>query len=93
VPVPLVVARVDGGGVDRRHAVLPFDSERRYIASTSEPSIDDACRVTYFKGAPEVLLAHVDPAQADAARTVLDAWDRRARAADDRRRDRGTLRG
>ncbi|HEX6359263.1 HAD-IC family P-type ATPase [Actinophytocola sp.] len=50
-------------------AVLPFDSERRYMASTPEPNA-----VTYFKGAPEVLLAHVDPADAEAARIVLDAY-------------------
>ncbi len=60
-----------------RRAVLPFDSERKYMASAPEPSTDGACRVTYFKGAPEVLLAHVDPAEADAARTVLDAVRRR----------------
>ncbi|TQM36927.1 cation-translocating P-type ATPase [Pseudonocardia cypriaca] len=53
------------------HAVLPFDSERKYMASTPGPSTDG---VTYFKGAPEVLLAHVDAAEADAARTVLDAY-------------------
>ena len=57
-----------------RRAVLPFDSERRYMASTPEPSTDGAWLVTFFKGAPEVLLAHVDPTEADAARTVLDAY-------------------
>jgi magnesium-transporting ATPase (P-type) len=53
------------------HAVLPFDSERKYMASAPEPSTDG---VTYFKGAPEVLLAHVDPTEAAAAHTVLDAY-------------------
>ncbi len=57
-----------------RRAVLPFDSERKYMASVPGTGIDGAYRVTYFKGAPEILLAHVDPAEADAARTVLDAY-------------------
>jgi len=48
--------------------VLPFDSERKYMASAPEGP------VTYFKGAPEVLLPHVDPVDADAARTILDAY-------------------
>jgi magnesium-transporting ATPase (P-type) len=52
-----------------RRAVLPFDSERRYVASTPEPGT-----VTYYKGAPEILLAHVAPADAAAARTALDAY-------------------
>ncbi|QYN34105.1 HAD-IC family P-type ATPase [Pseudonocardia sp. DSM 110487] len=53
------------------HAVLPFDSERKYMASAPEPGTDG---FTYFKGAPEVLLAHVDPTDADAAHAVLDAY-------------------
>jgi magnesium-transporting ATPase (P-type) len=60
-------------GLFRNHpprALLPFDSERKYMASTP----DDTDPVTYFKGAPEVLLAHVAPAEADAARTVLDTY-------------------
>lgn len=50
-------------------AVLPFDSARRYMASSPRPGPGGP--VTYLKGAPEALLAHVDPAVAAAARTVL----------------------
>lgn len=50
------------------HAVLPFDSERKYMASAPEG------QVTYFKGAPEILLPHVAPADANAAHTVLDTY-------------------
>jgi magnesium-transporting ATPase (P-type) len=50
-------------------AMLPFDPEHKYMASTPAHS-----QVTYFKGAPEVLLPHVDPTDADAARRVLDAY-------------------
>jgi magnesium-transporting ATPase (P-type) len=57
-----------------RSAVLPFDSERRYMASAPEPSTHGGRLVTYFKGAPEVLLAHVDVTDAEAARAVLDAY-------------------
>jgi magnesium-transporting ATPase (P-type) len=57
-----------------RRAVLPFDSERKYMASAAEASAGDTLAVTYFKGAPEVLLEHVDPADAAAARVVLDAY-------------------
>ncbi|TWF79548.1 P-type E1-E2 ATPase [Pseudonocardia hierapolitana] len=74
----LLVA-AERGGVEldelfRNHpprAVLPFDSGRKYMASAPAWSADG---VTYFKGAPEVLLAHVDPVEADVARTVLDAY-------------------
>jgi magnesium-transporting ATPase (P-type) len=48
-----------------RRAVLPFDSARQYMASSPGSS------VTYVKGAPEVLLAHVGPADAVAAHAVL----------------------
>jgi magnesium-transporting ATPase (P-type) len=73
----LLVA-AERGGVDLaelfrdhpRRAVLPFDAERGYMASSPQ----GARRVTYFKGAPEVLLAHVNPAEADAAHAVLDAY-------------------
>jgi len=66
------------GGVDlaalfRDHPprfVLPFDSKRGYMAST--PAAERP--VTYLKGAPEVLLAHVDPDVSGAARTVLDRY-------------------
>jgi magnesium-transporting ATPase (P-type) len=49
-------------------ALLPFDAQRRYMAAvpTAGPP------TTVFKGAPEVLLPHVAPADAIAARAVLD---------------------
>jgi magnesium-transporting ATPase (P-type) len=49
--------------------VLPFDSARQYMAST--PAIAEGEPVTYLKGAPEVLLAHVEPEVAAAAQAVL----------------------
>jgi magnesium-transporting ATPase (P-type) len=54
--------------------VLPFDSTRRYMASSPAPVRDDDGPVTYVKGAPEALLAHVDPAVAAAAHAVLDRY-------------------
>ncbi len=54
-------------------AVLPFDSVRQYMAS-APVSADGATGPTYLKGAPEVLLGHVDPYVAAAAHTVLDRY-------------------
>ena len=54
------------------HAVLPFDSVRQYMASA--PVSDGATGLTYLKGAPEVLLGHVDPDVAAAAHAVLDRY-------------------
>jgi len=54
-------------------AVLPFDSARRYMAS-APVSADGSAGLTYLKGAPEVLLGHIDPAVAVAARAVLDRY-------------------
>jgi magnesium-transporting ATPase (P-type) len=55
-----------------RHALLPFDCAARYMASAPAP--DDGPFVSYVKGAPEVLLAHVDSATAVAAHAVLDRY-------------------
>jgi magnesium-transporting ATPase (P-type) len=51
-------------------ALLPFDAQRRYMAVVAavEPP------VTVLKGAPEVLLPHVAPLDATAARGVLDRF-------------------
>jgi len=54
-------------------AVLPFDSARRYMAS-APVSADGSAGLTYLKGAPEVLLGHIDPDVAVAARAVLDRY-------------------
>jgi magnesium-transporting ATPase (P-type) len=51
-------------------ALLPFDAQRRYMAVV--PSADPP--TTVLKGAPEVLLPHVAPADATAARGVLDRF-------------------
>jgi magnesium-transporting ATPase (P-type) len=55
-------------------AVLPFDSQRQYMASSPKSRDDGDGPVTYLKGAPEVLLAHVDPAVAGAAHAVLSRY-------------------
>ncbi|GAA0922348.1 HAD-IC family P-type ATPase [Pseudonocardia zijingensis] len=76
----LLVA-AERGGIDlqalfrdrRPLAVLPFDSQRQYMASTPAP-VGEEQVVTYLKGAPEVLLTHVDPAAAAAAHTAFDAY-------------------
>ena len=49
--------------------VLPFDSARQHMASA--PVACDGEPVTYLKGAPEVLLAHIEPEVAATARAVL----------------------
>lgn len=51
-------------------AVLPFDPQRRYmaVAPAAHPP------TTYFKGAPEVLLPHVESSVAAAAQRVLDRF-------------------
>ncbi len=74
-------AGVDLADLFGRHpprAVLPFDSARQYMASSpaAEPGSapPDGPDVTYVKGAPEVLLAHVDPGVAAAAYAVLDRY-------------------
>jgi magnesium-transporting ATPase (P-type) len=51
-------------------AVVPFDSQRQFMASTPLTGPADQV-VTYLKGAPEVLLARVDAAAAAAAHLVL----------------------
>jgi magnesium-transporting ATPase (P-type) len=76
----LLVA-AERGGVDldalfrsrRPQAVLPFDSQRQYMASAPEPNADGRT-ATYLKGAPEVLLAHVAADVATAAHAVLDRY-------------------
>jgi magnesium-transporting ATPase (P-type) len=55
-------------------AVLPFDSTRRYMASSPASTADGDPAVTYLKGAPEVLLAHVEPRVAAAAHAVVDRF-------------------
>jgi magnesium-transporting ATPase (P-type) len=55
-------------------AVLPFDSARQYMASAPMPGTEEKAGVTYLKGAPEVLLAHIEPVLAEAAHTVLDRY-------------------
>jgi magnesium-transporting ATPase (P-type) len=54
--------------------VLPFDSARRYMASSPRPGRDGAGAVTYVKGAPEALLPHVDPVVAAHAEAVLGRY-------------------
>ncbi len=51
-------------------ALLPFDAQRRYMAVV--PAAGPA--TTVVKGAPEVVLPHVAPADAAAARRVLDRF-------------------
>jgi magnesium-transporting ATPase (P-type) len=51
-------------------ALLPFDAQRRYMAVV--PAADPP--TTVLKGAPEVLLPHVAPADAVAARHALDRF-------------------
>ncbi|MGH4008324.1 MAG: cation-translocating P-type ATPase [Pseudonocardiaceae bacterium] len=76
----LVAAERGGLALDelfRSHpcqAVLPFDSQRQYMASSPRPKHDGDRPVTYLKGAPEVLLAHVDPTVASAAHAALDRY-------------------
>ena len=52
--------------------VLPFDSARQYMASA--PVMGEGEPLTYLKGAPEVLLAHVEPEVAAAAQAVLAGY-------------------
>jgi magnesium-transporting ATPase (P-type) len=69
-------AGLDLGGLFDRYpprAVLPFDSGRGYMVS-APCAAPDGGPVSYLKGAPEVLLPHVDPAAAAAARDVLDRY-------------------
>ncbi len=69
-------AGIDLADLFDRHppgAVLPFDSARQYMAS-APVSADGATGPTYLKGAPEVLLGHVDPPVAVAAHAVLDRY-------------------
>ena len=68
-------AGVDLADLFGRHpprAVMPFDSARRYMVSA--PASDGGAAVSYLKGAPEVMLAHVDAAVATAAHAVLDRY-------------------
>lgn len=51
-------------------ALLPFDAQRRYMAVV--PAADPP--TTVLKGAPEVLLPHVAPVEAAAARSALDRF-------------------
>ena len=51
-----------------RRDVLPFDSARQYMASSP------GYAVTYVKGAPEVLLGHVEPTVVAPAHAVLDRF-------------------
>jgi magnesium-transporting ATPase (P-type) len=55
-------------------AVLPFDSARQYMASAPVSEPGGGAGVTYLKGAPEVLLAHVEPGVAAAGQAVLDRY-------------------
>jgi soluble P-type ATPase len=69
-------AGIDLADLFDRHppgVVLPFDSARQYMAS-APVSADEAAGPTYLKGAPEVLLGHVDPNVAAAAHAVLDGY-------------------
>jgi len=54
----------------QRSRLLPFDSERQYMA-TAHPAQGGDTAVTYLKGAPEVLLAHVSQEDATSAREAL----------------------
>ncbi len=55
----------------RRVDLLPFDSDRKYMAGVFETPDDVAQPMTYVKGAPEVVLRHVPPAVAEEARRAL----------------------
>ena len=83
--------RIDLADLFDRHppgAVMPFDSARQYMAS-APVSADGTIGPTYLKGAPEVLLGHVDPHVATAAHAVLDRYAAaRAARARGRRADR-----
>ncbi len=70
-------AGVDLTDLFRRHppdAVLPFDSARQYMASRPASAPNGGTATTCLKGAPEVLLAHVDPHVAAAAHAVLERF-------------------
>lgn len=75
----LLVAAERGGlslvelAARRRVQLLPFDSERQYMASAHSADRERAA-VTYLKGAPEVLLAHLSPNDAGPAREVLQRY-------------------
>lgn len=55
----------------RRVDLLPFDADLKYMAGVFETPDDVAEPMTYIKGAPEVVLHHVSPAIADAAREAV----------------------
>ncbi|MBD8606404.1 HAD-IC family P-type ATPase [Aeromicrobium sp. CFBP 8757] len=56
----------------RRVDLLPFDADRRYMASVVETPDDVPEPMTYVKGAPEVILGHVAEAVAVPAREAVD---------------------
>lgn len=67
-------AGIDLDDLFARHppeAVLPFDSTRPYMASSPRVSDPGDAPVTYLKGAPEIVLAHVAPGVAASAHDVL----------------------
>ncbi|MBC7631597.1 HAD-IC family P-type ATPase [Aeromicrobium sp.] len=76
----LLVA-ADRAGIDRHELVsrtvvdlLPFDADRRYMASVVETPDDHPDPMTYVKGAPELVLPHCDADLAGPAREALSRF-------------------
>ncbi|WP_166257962.1 cation-translocating P-type ATPase [Marinobacter salicampi] len=80
----LVLADKAGEGSDdiresyRRVDVIPFESERKYMATLDEPK-NDGDRVVHLKGAPDVLLDMCDKADSDDGEQDIDKdyWNSR----------------